>query len=423
MKKLVAAALAALVTTSVCTSFTGCNSNKNDNTTGGSFATLPEQTTVSTDSTSETVESESTSSSESNGNNTVVDPAMKGFNILTGEPFINNVEFTRPVAIVVDNTSLAASTQTGLDQADILYEALVTTGTTRFVMVSADYTLLDKVSNIREGVAYHIDFAAYHNAVLVCHGGLNTAEKSFVTLAADRYGSEHGFVNTSVERYFCWKEDGEKYGTIEKVDRKDLSNNTVFKPNAMTALLTSSSSKFIAQGNGTLMGAPKNGGLSFVEYGTKKDLSGASSATEIKLNFKAQGALDMNKIVEYTYDAAKGKYMRSQANINKVIAPHVDSQTGEQLGFTNVITLFTNVEAIETGNQYTPTIAGFNSVTGNGLGYYFTDGKVITISWETTENGLKLTEEDTGADLLLNTGNTCISFLDQSYLKGGQFWQ
>lgn len=421
MKKLVAAALAALVTT---TALTGCNNNKNENTTGNPFATLPENTTASTESNSDSTEStsDSVSESESSSENTEIPPAeMKGFNVLTGSPIQNNVSSTRPVAIVVDNSPYAAATQTGLDQADILYEALVTSGTTRFVMVSADYTLLDKVSNIREGVAFHMDFAAYHNAVLVCHGGLNTAEKNFVTLAAERYGSEHGFVNTSVERYFSWKEDGEKYGTIEKADRKDLANNTVFKPNAMTALLGSESSKFIGQGKGTLMGEPK-GGLSFVEYGTKKDLSGASSATEISLNFKAQGSLGTNKIVEYTYNAEKGKYMRSQANANKEMVAHVDSQTGAQLGFTNVIALFTTVEALATGDQYTPTIATFNNVTENGLGYYFTDGKVIEIKWESNGTDLKLMEKD-GTDLLLNTGNTCISILDQSYLTGGQFWQ
>lgn len=417
MKKLVAAALAALVTT---TALTGCKNNKTDNTTENPFATLPENTTASTESNSDSTESTSDSSSENTENPPVVE--MKGFNVLTGEPIQNNVSSTRPVAIVVDNSPYAASTQTGLDQADILYEALVTSGTTRFVMVSADYTLLDKVSNIREGVAFHMDFAAYHNAVLVCHGGLNTAEKNFVTLAAERYGSEYGFVNTSVERYFSWKEDGEKYGTIEKADRKDLTNNTVFKPSAMTALLGSESSKFIGQGKGTLMGEPK-GGLGFVEYGTKKDLSGASSATEISLNFKAQGSLGVNKIVEYTYNAEKGKYMRSQANLNKEIVAHVDSQTGEQLGFTNVIALFTTVEALDTGDQYTPTVASFNNVTENGLGYYFTDGKVIQIKWESNGTDLKLMEAADGTDLLLNTGNTCISFLDQSYLNGVQFWQ
>ena len=424
MKKLVAAALAALVTTSVCTSFTGCNSNNNDNTTGGSFATLPDQTTVSTDSTSESIESESTSS-ENNGNSTVVDPSMKGFNILTGEPFINNVEMNRPIAIVVDNTPQASATQTGLDQADILYEALVTYGTTRFVMVSADYKLLDKVSNIREGVGYHMDLAGYHNAVLVCHGGFNTAEKSFQTLAEERYGNRYGFIDTSAEKYFNQASYAEQYGTIEKAeDRKDLKNNIVFKPNAISDLIANPSSKFISQGQGTFMAAPENGGLKFVEYGTKKDLSGASYAKEITLNFKCPGYSSTNKYVSYTYDAEKGKYMRFQADTSKEIVPHVDAQTGEQLGFTNVITLFTNVEVKDTGIETDPQITVFDNKSSGeaGIGYYFTDGKVISISWETTENGLKMTEKDTGADLLLNTGNTYIGYLDQSYLTA-QFWQ
>ncbi len=413
MKKLVAAALAALVATTVCT---GCNRNNNESTTGDPFATMPDQTTQSTESSS--TESSSTESSSSSSSETpVAPPEMNGFNVLTGQPTPNNISYTRPVAIVVDNVTAAYATQTGLDQADVLYEALVAPGITRFLMVTADYRLLDKVSNIRSGRDYHMDFAAYHNAVLVCHGGSNTPNYDFFTLAAERYGNRFGFVDTSVERYFAWADDGNKYGTIESTDRKDLANNTVFKPTAMSDLLASSASKFIAEGKGTLSGQTKDS-LKFEQYGTKKDLSGASSATEVTLKFKCQGSSNV-KNVSFTYDAETGKYLRSQDG-----NPHLDSQTGKQLGFTNVITLFTNVEAKSTGIENDPTMTIMNTVSesGKGHGYYFTDGKVISIFWEADGETLKL-EEESGAELTLNTGNTYIGYLDSSYLASGQFWQ
>lgn len=417
MKKLVAAALAALVATTVCTNFTGCKNNKNDHTTGDPFATLPEETTQSTESSSTSSSFEESSSSESGSDTPVNPPEMKGFNVLTGEPTLNNISYTRPVAIVVDNVNAAYATQTGLDQADVLYETLVAPGITRFLMVTADYKLLDKVSNIRSGRDYHMDFAAYHNAVLVCHGGSNTSNYDFFALAAERYGSRYGFVDASVERYFAWADDGSKYGTIESADRKDLAHNTVFKPTAMSDLLESPSSKFIAEGKGTLSGETK-GSLKFEQYGTKKDLSGASSATEVTLKFKCQGSSN-TKSVSYTYDAQTGKYLRSQDG-----NAHVDSQTGKQLAFTNVITLFTNVEAKSTGLENDPTMTIVDTVpdNGKGHGYYFTDGKVISISWEADGETLKLVEES-GAELTLNTGNTYIGYLDSSYLASGQFWQ
>lgn len=425
MKKLVAAALAALVTTSA---LTGCKNNKNDNTTDDPFATLPEQTTQSTlgsdseSTSSESASSESDSTSESTSSEKPVDPPvvnpdMKGFNVLTGQPTLNDISYTRPVAIVVDNVSTAYATQTGLDQADILYEALVAPGITRFLMVTADYKLLDKVSNIRSGRDYHMDMAAYHNAVLVCHGGSINTNYDFYTLAAERYGDRFGFIDTlHGEPYFYVDVYGNKYGTIESANRSDLSYNTVFKPSAMTDLLESSSSKFVAAG-GTLSGQAKET-LKFVDYGTKKDLSGASSATEVTLKFKCQGS-SSEKNVSFTYDAASGKYLRSQGG-----SAHLDSQTGKQLAFTNVITLFTSVEAKGSGLEKDPAITLVETKTNGtkGFGYYFTDGRVIEIFWESDGDSLRL-EETSGSELVLNTGNTYIGYLDYSYTAGGEFWK
>ena len=132
-------------------------------------------------------------------------------NMLTGEPTASTVSNIRPIAIVVDNISNSYKNQTGLDQADVLYEALVAPGITRFLMVASDYTLLDGVCNIRSGRDYHLDFAAYHNAILVCHGGSITPNYDFFTLAAERYGSRWGFIDTEFEKWFCMKEYGNLY--------------------------------------------------------------------------------------------------------------------------------------------------------------------------------------------------------------------
>ena len=421
-KKLVAAALAALVATSACTNLTGCKNNKDKNTGGTagntSLSTMPgdpAETTSASGSSDQTTGSSTESTSGVGGE--TVNPAMKGFNVLTGEPMINDVSHTRPVAIVVDNISNSYKNQTGLDQADVLYEALVAPGITRFLMVTADYTQLDSVCNIRSGRDYHLDMAAYHNAVLVCHGGSSTVNYDFFTLAAERYGNRWGFVDTAYEKWFYIKEYGNLYGTIDHYgERKDIAFDTIFKPSAFAALLSSGDSKFTSQGSGTMLGKTKES-LQFVDYGTKKDLSGASSATEITLKFKCKGSTSA-KNVSYTYDAAAGKYLRFQDG-----AAHRDSQTGKQLAFTNVITLFTNVMAAETGIASDPSMTLMDTDTegAKGYGYYFTDGRIIEIRWSSDGENLTL-EEANGEALKMNTGNTYIGYLDDTYLSGGQFW-
>ena len=423
-KRLVAAALAALMTTSACTTFTGCRNHKNNGNahTGGSVSTLPSHTTSGVLQETPIPDysggntSQSTSQSSQKGD--TVHPAPTYLNVLTGEPASRDISDTRPIAIVVDNISNAYKNQTGLDQADVLYEALVAPGITRFLMVTADYTLLDSVCNVRSGRDYHMDFAAYHNAVLVCHGGSNTSNYDFFTLAAERYGSRWGFIDTEFEKWFYMKEYGDIYGTVAHYgDRKDLAYDTVFKPAALTALLSSGESKFATQGHGRLDGQTKES-LHFVEYGTAKDLNGASAATEITLSFRCENAFG-EKSVSYVYNAAEKKYFRSQDG-----KAHTDAQTGKQLAFTNVITLFTEVKAVSTGIASDPQMTLVDTKTdgAKGYGYYFTDGRVIEIRWSADGEALRLEEAD-GSTLTMNTGNTYIGYLDDSYLGDGQFWR
>lgn len=416
-KRLVAAALAALMTTSVCTTFTGCKNNKN--TLGGSVLSTIPGGAASTlypnaaDTQGGALGSQSTAPSGGS-----VNPVWQRLNALTGEPTASTATNIRPIAIVVDNISNSYKNQTGLDQADVLYEALVAPGITRFLMVVSDYTLLDSVCNIRSGRDYHLDFAAYHNAILVCHGGSMTPNYDFFTLAAERYGSRWGFIDTEFEKWFCMKEYGNMYGTVaNRGDRKDLAYDTVFKPSALTALFSSGESKFAVQGNGSLSGNARES-LYFVDYGTKKDMSGASSATKVDLVFRCENSSNIKR-VSYVYDAAKGKYLRSQDG-----KAHVDAQTGKQLAFTNVITLFTDVKAVSTGISSDPVMTLVDTGGGGekGYGYYFTDGRVIEIRWSADGDQLRLEEPD-GSVLRMNTGNTYIGYLDSSYLSDGQFWK
>ena len=213
-KKLIAAALAALMATAA---LTGCNDNTEETTTGP-IITLPTDT-----STTETTDTTATTDTTTNQGGTIVTPT-NGFNALTGEPSVNNLSNTRPVAIVVDNNNLAYANQTGLNDADILYEALVAPGITRFLMVTADYSQVDSVCNIRSGRDYHLDLAAFHNAVLVCHGGSLTENYDFYSMAKERYGSRWGYVDTMFEKWFSVDVYGEAYVTIDNHgERIDLN--------------------------------------------------------------------------------------------------------------------------------------------------------------------------------------------------------
>ncbi len=424
MKKRAAAALAAALAVSMCTAFAGCGKGGDSTTTSGTVGTFPtdssttETTTETTSGSDGTTESTSATTETTTGG-TVTPPSVgKYTNPLTGEPMVSDVSNQRPLAIVVDNNNLALPNQTGLDQADVLYEALVAPGITRFLAVYADYNLVDEVCNIRSGRDYHLNWAAHHNAVLMCHGASNTPNYDFYQLAVDRLGSRWGFIDTQFEYYFSSMEAGVKYGTIDNWgSRNDLKYDTVFKPSALNALLhgkTAGDSKYAVLANGSMNGYAKET-FKFVPYGTKKDMTGASDATTVQLKFGATGTPAIEN-VSFHYDSASGKYLRSQDGV-----VHVDSQTGKRLAFTNVLTLFADTTCVQTGIANDPYMTLMDTRSLNGLGYYFYDGKVIQIKCFSDGTNLSLYDPN-GNDLLLATGNTYVGYLDPSALSAGEFW-
>ena len=426
-KKILFAFLTLLLTVALCVALVGCNKKPGETTESSStpLGTLPPEDGSSTTGGdgSSTPSNTTASGTTATTNGGAVEPPLTGdyTNPLTGQPTNNNLANTRPLAIVVDNVANSYARQTGLDQADVLYETLVAPGITRFLMVVADYTKVDSVCNIRSGRDYHLDLAAFHNAVLMCHGGSVTNNYDFYQLVENRLGNKDRIINTLYEAWFCQAESGAKYGTIaHRGERKDLQYDTLFKPAALTALLNSKNSseakyqaRFVRAG-GSMDGAATQS-LKFVAYGTSKSMAGASNATNVTLHFTCQGATG-TKLVSFQYSSAMDKYLRSQDG-----TAHVDAETGKQLAFTNVIVLFTDVWNVETGISNDPNMARMTT-RGSGIGYYFYGGKVINITWSSLGNGLTLLDSNNN-ELQLATGNTYIGYLDSGYIANGTpFW-
>ena len=92
--------------------------------------------------------------------------------LLTGvhaeQEYINR----RPLAIVINN-SFAALPQSGVAEADIIYEVLAEGNTTRLVAIFQS-SIPDKIGPIRSARDYFVDFALNHDAFFVHHGGSPT---------------------------------------------------------------------------------------------------------------------------------------------------------------------------------------------------------------------------------------------------------
>lgn len=418
LKQILLMILTIAIVASFCATAISCGGSGNKQTTEEGGLTLkpsttdipspPETTTSSTSPVSTTTEISETTTEKPIETTKPITPPETGtyINPLTGlKTSVTDPSNKRPVAIVVDNISNAYKNQKGLYQADILYEALVAPGITRYVAIIEDYESVKDICNVRSGRDYHIDIAQGHNAILVCHGGSITNNYNFYQLVISRLGNRFAIVDTMFEPITSWPVNGDKYGTIQNYkSRSDLLFDTVVNGSALKIMVTGKSSRF-AKSGADYTGAP-NG----FKFGTSSASSSSISAKTVKVQF----TMDNNtstKDVTFTYDSASDKYIRSQ------LPKEGTNISGEELSFTNVV--FLGVEVTQgKGTEEDPRMALID-VTGSGKGYYCYGGKMVSIRWSKTANGALRLMTENGAELTLSAGNTYIGYLEKDYV--GEF--
>jgi len=94
-------------------------------------------------------------------------------------------------------------------------------------------------------------------------------------------------------------------------------------------------------------------------------------------------------IVEWAYDAASGRYLRSQdqADDTGILVPATDRLTGQQLAFDNILVLFTRHNFVNPEGTIME-IALQNQRDADGL--LFRDGRRYVIAWSTPGGRLEL---------------------------------
>jgi hypothetical protein len=220
--------LALAMTVSSCMMLFSCGKPGGTGTTNGTVPGMNGTTSGTTASiggvTSGSTGTTATSSQTTATTKPVIPPPDDGdyINPLTGlKTNYNKGDTLKPIAVVVDNVPAAYAHQSGLTQADILYETLVAPGITRFMMLVSDYTKLDPICNIRSARLEHLDIIGSHNALMIAHNG--STYNDFVSIAASRLGggwneelgkNTFGYINTMKDVAFT-DEGGEKYGTIK----------------------------------------------------------------------------------------------------------------------------------------------------------------------------------------------------------------
>lgn len=240
---------------------------------------------------------------------------------LTGLP-VDKPASARPLAVMINNAP-AARPQSGLSQADIVYEVLAEGGITRLIGIFQSRGTNEKIGPIRSIRPYLIDIGESYGGVLVHAGGSNDA---YAILQ-----KQH-------------KEDLDEIGNAGAYFWRDKSRKAPHNLYSDADTLRKGADK---------RGYKKEADIPAYAFRAEEDLPEGEDASGAEVTF-----LLKSYKVEYRYDEASKLYKRS---ING--KPHIDLNTGEQLAAANVIILGASHKTLDdVGRLAVDTVSGGEAV-------------------------------------------------------------
>lgn len=303
-----------------------------------------------------------------NGGNSSEPEQKVVLNPLTGEDGYDEALLTqRPVAVMVNNIK-ASLPQSGISEADIIYELPVEGGITRLMAVYSDYKNMPTVGSVRSCRHDYVELALPLNALYVHFGGSEQGKEAIKEYHLDDidgldmsntafWFDEQRHQSKATEH--CWYTTGE---LVQKgIDKKNY--DMTMEPLA-----------------------------SIFSFG-KKDADAATGAAQSAVNVSVplSGAVTAT----FDYDAATGLYKKGQYGTG-----HVDATTGNAVAVKNVFLMYTGVDTIDTKGHKDVELSA-------GSGYYLTNGKAIPVTFQKdgASGMIKVLSAD-GAEQTVNPGKS-----------------
>lgn len=289
---------------------------------------------------------------------------------LTGKYIKPSVAKKRPYAIMINNIEYAFRNQKGTSKADIIYEALAEGGITRMMAVYEDVSKVKKVGSVRSARHYYVQFAKEWDAIF-CHFGHT------------------------------------KYA-VSKI--KKLGTNNLSGLSAIGGVVYARDLSIRAPHNVFTNGKKMKKGAKKLGYSLTRN----SDAMAKHFNFAnedtepANGKTAKSVTIPFSnYSTCKMKYSAKSKTYKKYEygQKHMDTYYKKQLAFKNVIIQLVSESNID-HNGYQTMKLGNTS----GKGYYYSDGKQISITWKRVETTNEMAYYDESGNVLtINPGKTYIA--------------
>lgn len=265
----------------------------------------------------------------------------------------------RPVVVMINNFA-AARPQSGLANADVMWEVLAEGGITRLIAVfqSTD-AVTDSIGPIRSIRPYLIDIGDSYGAVLAHAGASNDGYDILQHQGKpylDEISNAGGYFWRSKER----KAPHNLYSSLEKL--REGAEKKKYRSDVEVPAYT------------------------FADSGSSE--SGVP-ATNITISFLMQ-----DYKVGYAYDATSGLYKRSIGD-----KPHIDMNNDQQLSAANLVVLGANHKTLDNAGRLAVDL------TDGGSAILFQQGKAIEAEWVRSPDGMIRIVKN-GAELPFVPGKT-----------------
>ncbi len=296
------------------------------------------------------------------------EPVEKPINPLTGLSNIASEKVNdRPVAIMVNNISVAQPIQTGLNQADVIYETEVEGGITRLLAVFQDVSKVEKIGSIRSARYVYIDLAMGHNAIYVHHGtDPNYARPHLEDTDNFVVGTNNGGV---------------------RIPNGLASEHTLYAyGDKLWENLTDSDRTIKNKNNATW--------LNFADE--ESPVTFENTAESVSVQFSS------SYITNFKYNPETGRYTRFFKETERK-----DYYTNESVTVKNVFVLNSDM-----GHYPKPKYRKIDLESGSG--YYFVNGTYTEINWTKGADSNSFVFKNTdGTELTVNPGNSWVCIVDK----------
>jgi len=270
-----------------------------------------------------------------------------------------------PVAVMVENHTQARP-QSGLDRANIVYNALAEGGITRFLAVFTLTNPVEEIGPVRSARSYYVDWARGYDAMYVHAGGSPSGLSRITSVGL-----------TDLNQFF-----NSQYFYRDR-SRNVASEHTLY---TTSTLLSRAIVDKKLPTDGSFEGWTYKSDAGEAERGTSQTITIDYSSFSYK--------------VGYTYDPATNSYKRFQAE-----QPHV-MRNGAALAPKNVVIIRVN-RSLENSSDDHGRLA--MTTTGSGPAQFFIDGKVSDGTWKknSAQSELELLDA-AGRPVKLNAGQTWV---------------